>query len=214
VRSSSSSVIALSTLLPRAVRARISSQITFRRLNTIRIAFPGRQRLPYRTSSSRSAGWPASPSCHSRQASLTVKTRTRAVSIGGLVALLVAGVAVVVVAATGLPITAAGTGIIASGAAGATRGPPPKVKVIGIYKTLSSWACRACSVAACTCRAAACWFASRWTLCKTASYELLRILLSSGSVRYRSRLCSSVLVTASACTIAVNSSHSGPQKGA
>ena len=67
-----------------------------------------------------------------------MKTRARAVSIGGLVASLVAGVTVVVVAATGLPITAAGTSTIAGGAASATRGPPPKVKVIGTYKTLSS----------------------------------------------------------------------------
>jgi len=122
---------------------------------------------------------------------------------------LVAGVAAVAVAATGLPI-AAGTGTIASGAASATRGPPPKVKVIGTYKTLSSWAYRAYSVAACTCRAAAYWFASRWTLRKTASRELLRILLSSGSTRYRSRLYGSVPVTALACTTAANSSHSGP----
>jgi len=70
--------------------------------------------------------------------SLTIKTYTRAISIGGLVASLVAGVAVVVVAIMGLPITTAGTSIIASSVASATRGPPPKVKVIGIYKTLSS----------------------------------------------------------------------------
>jgi hypothetical protein len=50
---------------------------------------------------------------------------------------LVAGVAVVVVAAIGLPITA-NTGTIASGAASVTRGPPPKVKVMGTCKTLSS----------------------------------------------------------------------------
>jgi hypothetical protein len=67
-----------------------------------------------------------------------MKTRAKAVSIGGLVVLLVAGVAVVAVAATGLPITAASTGTIAGGAASATRGPPLKVKVIGTYKTLSS----------------------------------------------------------------------------
>jgi hypothetical protein len=52
--------------------------------------------------------------------------------------LLIAGVVVVAVAATGLPITAASTSTIASGAAGATKGLPPKVKVIGTYKTLSS----------------------------------------------------------------------------
>jgi archaellin len=52
--------------------------------------------------------------------------------------LLVAGVAAVVVAAIGLPITAASTSIITSGAASATRGLLLKVKVIGIYKTLSS----------------------------------------------------------------------------
>jgi hypothetical protein len=92
---------------------------------------------------------------------LTVKTRARAVSIGGLVVLLVAGVAVVAVAATGLLIAAASTGTIASGAAGATRGPPPKVKVIGTYKTLSSWAYRACNITAYTYRAAAYWFTSR-----------------------------------------------------
>jgi hypothetical protein len=51
---------------------------------------------------------------------------------------LVVGVVVVVVAVIGLPITAAGISIIAGGAASATRGPPPKVKVIGTYKTLSS----------------------------------------------------------------------------
>jgi len=83
-----------------------------------------------------------------------VKTRARAVSIGGLVVSLVAGVVVVAVATTGLPIAAAGTSTIAGGAAGATRGPPPKVKVIGTYKTLSSWAYRAYSVATCTYRAA------------------------------------------------------------
>jgi len=66
---------------------------------------------------------------------LTIKTHTRAISIGGLVVSLVA---VVVVAVTGLPITAASTSIITSGVASATRGPPPKVKVIGTYKTLSS----------------------------------------------------------------------------
>jgi hypothetical protein len=70
--------------------------------------------------------------------SLTIKTHARAISIGRPVALLVAGVAVVVVAAIGLPITAAGTSTIASGAASAPRGPPPKVKVIGTCKTLSS----------------------------------------------------------------------------
>ena len=76
--------------------------------------------------------------------SLTIKTYTRAISIGGLVASLVvgvvviAGVVVVVVAVTGLPITTAGTSIITSGIASATRGLLPKVKVIGTYKTLSS----------------------------------------------------------------------------
>jgi hypothetical protein len=138
-----------------------------------------------------------------------MKTRARAVSIGGLAASLVAGIAAVAVAVTGLPITAS-TGTIAGGAAGAARGPPPKVKVIGTCKTLSSWAYRACSVTACTYRAAACWFASRWTLRKTASRELSRILLSSGSARYRSRLYGSIPATASACTAAANSSYSGP----
>jgi hypothetical protein len=47
-------------------------------------------------------------------------------------------VVVVVVAVIGLPITATSTSIITSGVASTTRGPPPKVKVIGIYKTLSS----------------------------------------------------------------------------
>jgi hypothetical protein len=70
--------------------------------------------------------------------SLTIKTRARAVSIGGPAASLVAGVAAVVVAAIGLPITAAGTSIITSGAASVPRGPPPKVKVIGTCKTLFS----------------------------------------------------------------------------
>ena len=139
-----------------------------------------------------------------------MKTRARAISIGGPVASLVAGVATVAVAVTGLPIAAAGTGTIAGGVASAARGPPPKVKVIGTCKTLSSWACRAYSVAACACRAAACSFTSRWTLRKTASRELSRTLLSSGSARYRSRLCGSVLATASACIAATNSSHSGP----
>ena len=139
-----------------------------------------------------------------------MKTRARAVSIGGPVTSLVAGVAAVAVAETGLPITAAGTSTIAGGAASAPRGPPPKVKVIGTCKTLFSWDCRACSVAACAYRAAACWFASRWTLRKTASRELSRMLLSSGSARYRSRLYGSVLAIVSACTAAVNSSYSGP----
>jgi hypothetical protein len=67
-----------------------------------------------------------------------MKTYTRAISIGGPVASLVAGVVVVAVAVTGLPITAAGTSTITSGAASAARGLPPKVKVLGIYKTLSS----------------------------------------------------------------------------
>ena len=67
-----------------------------------------------------------------------MKTRARAVSIGGLVVSLVAGVAVVAVAATSLPITTTSTSTIASGAASVTRGPSPKVKVIGTYKTLSS----------------------------------------------------------------------------
>jgi hypothetical protein len=67
-----------------------------------------------------------------------MKTHARAVSIGGLVASLVAGVAVVAVTAISLPITTASTSIIASGAASITKGPPPKVKVIGTYKTLSS----------------------------------------------------------------------------
>jgi hypothetical protein len=64
------------------------------------------------------------------------------------------GVVVVVVAVTGLPI-AASTSTIAGGTAGTTRGPPPKVKVIGTYKTLSSWAYRAYSITAYTYRAAA-----------------------------------------------------------
>jgi hypothetical protein len=70
-----------------------------------------------------------------------MKTRARAISIGGPGALLVAGVAIVAVAIMGLPITAAGTSTIAGGAASAAsaaRGPPPKVKVIGTCKTLSS----------------------------------------------------------------------------
>jgi hypothetical protein len=76
--------------------------------------------------------------------SLTIKTYTRAISIGGLVVLLVAGVVIVVVAIIGLPITAASTSIITSSIASiasiasTTKGPPLKVKVIGIYKTLSS----------------------------------------------------------------------------
>jgi hypothetical protein len=70
--------------------------------------------------------------------SLTIKTYTRAISIGGLVVSLVAGVVVVVVAITGLPITATSTSIITSSIASTARGPPPKVKVIGTYKTLSS----------------------------------------------------------------------------
>jgi hypothetical protein len=123
---------------------------------------------------------------------------------------LVVGVVAVAVAVTGLPITAAGTSTIAGGAAGAARGLPPKVKVIGTCKTLSSWAYRAYSVAACTYRAVACSFASRWTLRKTASRELSRTLLSSGSARYRSRLYGSVPATASAYIAAVNSSYSGP----
>jgi hypothetical protein len=123
---------------------------------------------------------------------------------------LVAGVVVVAVAAIGLPITAAGTSTIAGGAASAARGPPPKVKVIGTYKTLSSWAYRAYSVAAYAYRAVAYWFASRWILYKTASRELSRTLLSSGSTHCRSRLYSSILVTVLACITAVNSSHSGP----
>jgi hypothetical protein len=90
-----------------------------------------------------------------------MKTRARAVSIGGLVASLVAGVATVAVAVTGLPITAASTGTIAGSAASAPRGPPPKVKVIGTYKTLFSWAYRAYSVAAYAYRAIACSFTSR-----------------------------------------------------
>jgi hypothetical protein len=139
-----------------------------------------------------------------------MKTRARAISIGGPVASLVAGVATVAVAVTGLPIAAAGTSTIAGGAAGAPKGPPPKVKVIGTCKTLSSWAYRAYSIAVYAYRAVACSFASRWTLCKTASCELSRILLSSGSTCYRSRLCGSVPVTASAYIAAVNSSHSGP----
>ena len=51
---------------------------------------------------------------------------------------LVVGVAVVVVAIIGLPITTASTSIITNNIASTTRGPLPKVKVIGIYKTLSS----------------------------------------------------------------------------
>ena len=70
--------------------------------------------------------------------SLTIKTYARAISIGGLVVLLVTGVAVVVVAAISLPITTASTNIITSSAASITRGLLPKVKVIGTYKTLSS----------------------------------------------------------------------------
>jgi hypothetical protein len=70
--------------------------------------------------------------------SLTIKTRAKAISISGLVVSLVAGVATVAVAIMGLPITAASTSIIASSAASAAKGPPPKVKVIGTYKTLSS----------------------------------------------------------------------------
>jgi hypothetical protein len=70
--------------------------------------------------------------------SLTIKTYTRAISIGRPVVLLVAGVVVVVVAIIGLPITTTSTSIIASSVASTTRGLLPKVKVIGIYKTLSS----------------------------------------------------------------------------
>jgi hypothetical protein len=70
--------------------------------------------------------------------SLTIKTHTRAISIGGPVVLLVAGVVVVVIAIIGLPITTASTSIITSGIASAARGSLPKVKVIGIYKTLSN----------------------------------------------------------------------------
>jgi hypothetical protein len=70
--------------------------------------------------------------------SLTIKTYTRAISIGGLVVLLIAGVVVVVAAITGLSITATGTSIITSSTASTTRGLPPKVKVIETYKTLSS----------------------------------------------------------------------------
>jgi hypothetical protein len=71
--------------------------------------------------------------------SLTIKTYTRAISIGELVVLLVVGVVVVVVVTIiSLPITTTSTSIITSNIASATRGPLPKVKVIGIYKTLSS----------------------------------------------------------------------------
>jgi hypothetical protein len=138
-----------------------------------------------------------------------MKTRVRAVSIGGLVASLVTGVAAVAVAATGLPIAAAGIGIIAGGVAGVARGLPLKVKVIRMCKTLSSWACKAYSVAACACRAVACSFASCWTLCKTALCELSRTLLSSGSACCRSRLCGSIPVIILACIAAANSSYSG-----
>ena len=65
---------------------------------------------------------------------MTVKTRARAVSIGGPAASLVAAAAA---AATGLS-TAAGTGTIAGGAAGTARGLLPKVKVIRTCKTLFS----------------------------------------------------------------------------
>jgi hypothetical protein len=70
--------------------------------------------------------------------SLTIKTYTRAVSIGRLVVSLVAGVAIIVVATISLLITAAGTSTITSGVASAPKGPLPKVKVIGTCKTLSS----------------------------------------------------------------------------
>jgi hypothetical protein len=70
--------------------------------------------------------------------SLTIKTYIRAISIGGPVVLLVVGVIVVAVAIMGLPITATSTSIITSSAASTIRGPLPKVKVIGIYKTLFS----------------------------------------------------------------------------
>jgi hypothetical protein len=70
--------------------------------------------------------------------SLTIKTHARAISIGGLVASLVVGVVVVIVTKISLPITTTSTSTITSGAASTTRGPPPKVKVIGTYKTLSS----------------------------------------------------------------------------
>jgi hypothetical protein len=78
-----------------------------------------------------------SPSCYSCQASLTIKTRARAISIREPVVLLVVEIAAVVIAATGLPITA-GTSIITSSAASTTRGPLPRIKVIETYKTLSS----------------------------------------------------------------------------
>jgi hypothetical protein len=48
------------------------------------------------------------------------------------------GVAIVAVAAIGLLITAASTSTITSSVASAPKGPLPKVKVIGTYKTLSS----------------------------------------------------------------------------
>ena len=67
-----------------------------------------------------------------------MKTRARAISIGRLVASLVVRVAIVVVAATSLLITTASTSIIASSVASALKGPLPKVKVIGTYKTLFS----------------------------------------------------------------------------
>ena len=69
--------------------------------------------------------------------SLTIKTHARAISISGLVVSLVAGVVAVVVAVIGLPITAS-TSTITSSITSATRGPLPKVKVIGTYKTLFS----------------------------------------------------------------------------
>jgi hypothetical protein len=86
---------------------------------------------------------------------LTIKTYTRAVRIGGLVVSLVARGAVVVVAVIGLPITTTSTSTITSSAASTTRGLLPKVKVIGTYKTLSSWAYRAYSITTYTYRAAA-----------------------------------------------------------
>jgi hypothetical protein len=68
---------------------------------------------------------------------LTIKTYTRAISISRPVILLVVGVVAVVVAVIGLPITTS-TSIITSSIASTTRSLLPKVKIIGIYKTLFS----------------------------------------------------------------------------